>query len=106
MEEFRKLKEQWAATANKKTKSKENTVLKDKYSAEVQRIGNEIAHLNLNLQKLKDSLKDKDDHLQLIQNNITLKEYEQDFEKLKTDHDKLSQAMKEYSENESIFLYL
>jgi hypothetical protein len=45
-------------------------------------------------------VKDKDQHLKLIEDNITLKTYEQDLEKLRNEHERLTQSIKEYIENE------
>jgi dynactin complex subunit len=73
VESFRNLKELWANSLNKKTKSKENSLMKDKWTNEVQRLGDEIIHLNNTLQKMKESIKDRENHLKMLEENITLK---------------------------------
>lgn len=61
----------------------------------------EITHHNNQLQKLKETVKERDQHLKLIEDNISLKTYEQDIEKLRKELERLNQSIKEYLENES-----
>ena len=99
-EEFRKVFEIWVRSQDKKKRNQEGEAQKEKISKDIQTTANEINAYTERLQKLKDSIKEKEKSIKLLDDNIKLRESEKKIEGKREEWASFEKVFKELKENE------